>query len=116
VELLIRRFDDPDERRELELGRFDLLTIGGSTVGRATYEPGWKWSHHVGVALGQRSCLVEHVGLVISGRNRITMDDGRVVEVGPGDLFSVPPGHDSEVIGDERYVSIHLLGAEAYTR
>jgi hypothetical protein len=116
MDLDVKRFDQPDEERVMELGRFELVTIGGTTVGRATYEPGWKWSTHVGTALGQRMCLVEHVGLVVSGRNRITMEDGRVIDVGPGDLFSVPPGHDSEVVGDEPYVSLHLLGAGAYAK
>ena len=88
----------------LPLGRFESVKLADSIIGRATYQPGWKWSEHVGAALGQRSCLVEHVGLVLAGHNRITMDDGRVIDVGPGDLFMVPPGHDSEVIGDEPYV------------
>jgi quercetin dioxygenase-like cupin family protein len=100
----------------MPLGLFELVRLGGTTVGRARYEPGWRWSEHVGRALGQASCHVEHVGLVMSGRNRITMDDGRVIEVGPGDLFTVPPGHDSEVLGDEPYVSLHLLGGDAYAR
>ena len=116
VELEVRRFDDPDEHRSLELGSFRLVSLGGMTLGRASYEPGWKWSEHVGKALGQQSCPVEHVGLVVSGRNRITMDDGRVIDVGPGDLFAVPPGHDSEVIGDEPYVSLHLMGAGGYAK
>jgi hypothetical protein len=114
MDLEVKRFDDPDEHREMGLGALALVTLGGVTVGRASYEPGWKWSTHVGTALGQRLCLVEHVGLVVSGRNRITMEDGRVIDVGPGDLFAVPPGHDSEVIGDEPYVSLHFLGATAY--
>jgi hypothetical protein len=116
VDLEVRRFEEPDEQRSMPLGRFELVKLGGTAVGRASYEPGWKWSEHVGVALGQTSCPVEHVGLVVSGRNRITMDDGRVIEVGPGDLFSVPPGHDSEVIGDEPYVSLHLMGGDSYAR
>lgn len=110
----VRRFDRPDERREFPLGRFALLEIGGMSIGRAEYEPGWRWSEHVGRELGQRWCPVEHVGMVISGRNRIEMEDGRSVEVGPGDLFEIGPGHDSVVIGDEPYVSIHLHGAERY--
>lgn len=110
----VRRFDAPDEHRTFPLGRFDLVTIGATTVGRAEYEPGWRWSEHVGAALGKRSCDVSHVGLVLSGRNRIEMDDGRVIEVGPGDLFEIGPGHDSVVVGDEPYVSVHLLGGEAY--
>ena len=116
MELEVRRFEEPDEEREMPLGRFQLVQVGGTTVGRASYDPGWRWSEHVGAASGERSCRVEHIGLVVSGRNRITMDDGRVIEVGPGDLFAVPPGHDSEVIGDEPYVSLHLLGAALYAR
>ena len=111
---LVRRFDEPDEQREFPLGRLDLVNIGGLSVGRAAYEPGWRWSEHVGAALGKRSCEVAHVGLVLSGRNRIEMDDGRVIEVGPGDLFEIGPGHDSVVIGDEPSVSLHLAGAERY--
>ena len=111
---ITRRFDDADEHRDFPLGHFDLVQIGGMTVGRAEYEPGWRWSEHVGAATGVRSCDVAHLGLVLSGRNRIEMDDGRVIEIGPGDLFDVGPGHDSVVIGDEAYVSIHFLGADQY--
>jgi hypothetical protein len=112
--VVIRRFDDPDEHREFPLGRFDLVQIGGMTLGRAEYEPGWRWSDHVGAPQGKRSCDVAHIGLVLSGRNRIEMDDGRVLEIGPGDVFEIGPGHDSVVVGDEPYVSIHLLGADTY--
>jgi len=110
----VRRFDDSDEHRDFPLGGFDLVELGGMTIGRAEYEPGWRWSVHVGAAEGKRSCEVAHIGLVLSGRNRIEMDDGRVFEIGPGDLFEIGPGHDSAVIGDEPYVSIHLTGADAY--
>ncbi len=110
----VRRFDDPDEERTFPLGRLEVIEIGGRSVGRATYEPGWRWSEHVGRALGQSACEVEHVGIVLSGRNRIEMADGRVIEVGPGDLFEIGPGHDSVVVGDEPYVSLHLSGAERY--
>ena len=111
---ITRRFDDPDEHRDFPLGRFDLVQIGGLTVGRAEYEPGWRWSEHVGAATGAKSCEVAHLGLVLSGRNRIEMDDGRVFEVGPGDVFEIGPGHDSVVVGDEPYVSLHLVGAGDY--
>jgi hypothetical protein len=111
---IVRRFDDPDEHRDFPLGGFDLVEIGGMSVGRASYEPGWRWSEHVGAALGQAVCEVAHLGLVLSGRNRIEMTDGRTIEVGPGDLFEIGPGHDSVVVGDEPYVSIHFLGADQY--
>jgi hypothetical protein len=110
----IRRFDAPDERRDFELGGLDLVLVGGLSLGRARYEPGWKWSEHVGRAIGQRSCQVAHVGIVVAGRNLVTMDDGSAFEIGPGDIFEIGPGHDSEVIGDEPYESIHLAGGERY--
>ncbi len=116
ADVQIRRFDTGDERRTFERGTFELVTLGGVTVGRASYEPGWVWSEHVGAATGQPLCQVEHVGLVLSGRTGLKMRDGTEYELGPGDLFHVPPGHDSWVIGDEPYVSLHLLGADRYAK
>jgi hypothetical protein len=110
----VRRLGEGDERRTFEKGSFELVSIGGVTVGRASYEPGWKWSEHVGPIAGTTSCEVEHVGLVVAGRAAIVMDNGERVEVGPGDLFHVLPGHDSWVVGGEPYVSLHLLGADRY--
>lgn len=114
LEVILKSFDAPDEVRTFEKGRFELLRIGGMTIGRATYEPGWKWSHHVGKSLGKKSCDVEHVGLVVSGRATAAMDDGRIVEMKAGDVFYIAPGHDSWVVGEEPYVSLHLLGASDY--
>ncbi len=116
LSLAIKAFDSPDETRTFEKGRFDLVEIGGVMVGRASYEPGWRWSEDVRPLAGTDSCRVSHVGLVVSGRAKIAMDDGREVEVGPGDVFAVPPGHDSWVVGAEPYVSIHLVGADVYAR
>ena len=113
-ELTTRRFDAPDERRTFPMGRFELVRLGQLTVGRAEYAPGWRWSEHVGKPMGQASCGVAHLGYVISGRNRVQMDDGRILDLGPGDLFAIAPGHDSWVLGDEPYVSIHFLGADEY--
>ena len=114
VAALTRRFDAADERREFTLGHIDIVHVGGVTLGRAEYAPGWRWSEHVGRERGERSCQVAHVGFVVAGRNRVLMDDGRVLDLGPGDVFEIGPGHDSWVVGDERYVSIHLVGAEQY--
>jgi quercetin dioxygenase-like cupin family protein len=113
-EVILKRFEMPDEVREFEKGRFELVHIGGMTIGRATYEPGWKWSTHVGPLVGKNSCDVPHVGLVLSGSATAAMNDGRVVVMKAGDLFDIAPGHDSWVVGDEPYVSIHLMGAEDY--
>ena len=115
--VILKRFDSPDEVREFELGRFELVRAGGMTIGRATYQPGWKWSVHVGAALGQERCQVEHVGMVVSGCATAAMEDGRIFEMLAGDVFYIPPGppgHDSWVVGDEPYVSLHFLGADHY--
>lgn len=112
--VILKRFDQPDEVREFEKGRFEIVRIGPMTLGRATYEPGWKWSVHVGHALGQVSCEVEHVGMVVSGSATAAMDDGTIIEMKAGDIFFIAPGHDSWVVGDEPYVSLHFLGADHY--
>src|SRR6185369_8651389 len=115
ADVILKRFDSPDEVREMQLGRFELVHIGGLTIGRATYQPGWRWSEHVGRGLGKERCSVEHVGLVLSGTATAAFADGRVVELRAGETFYIPPvPHDSWVIGDEPYVSIHLVGAEHY--
>jgi quercetin dioxygenase-like cupin family protein len=114
--IVVKRFESPDENRVFEKGQFELVAIGGLMVGRAAYAPGWKWSTHVAPIAGTRSCQVQHVGLVVSGRCKVAMDDGEEAEVGPGDLFHIRPGHESWVIGDQPYVSLHLLGAESYAK
>jgi quercetin dioxygenase-like cupin family protein len=113
-DLLIKRFESPDEIRVFEKGRFELVNIGGMTIGRATYEPGWKWSIHVSPVVGTLSCRVEHVGMVVSGEAACAMDDGRVHIMKAGDVFHIGPGHDSWVVGDQPYVSLHFLGADEY--
>jgi|SRR5687767_2604807 quercetin dioxygenase-like cupin family protein len=116
-EVVLKRFEQPDEIREMAKGRFEIIHLGGLTIGRATYEPGWKWSEHVGPAIGAKLCTVEHVGLVLAGTAAVAFDDGRVFELRAGELFHVPPdAHDSWVIGNEQYVSLHFLGANHYAR
>ncbi|HEX6218725.1 MAG TPA: cupin domain-containing protein [Sphingomicrobium sp.] len=112
--VILKRFEAPDEVREFPLGKFELVTLGGMTIGRASYRPGWKWSDHVGRELGKASCDVEHVGMVVSGCAVAAMDDGKVIEMRAGDLFYIPPGHDSWVVGEEPYVSLHFMGASDY--
>lgn len=115
ADVILKRFDQPDEMRVLKKGRFEIVRLGGMTIGRATYEPGWRWSEHVGKDLGQSRCNVEHVGLVVSGTATAAFADGRVIELKAGNLFYIPPEpHDSWVVGDEPYVSLHVMGAEKY--
>ena len=117
IDVILKRFDAPDEVRHMQKGRFEIVRLGGLTIGRATYEPGWRWSDHVGPSVGATRCPVEHVGMVVSGSATVAFDDGRVIELRPGELFYVPPvPHDSWVVGDEQYVSLHFLGADHYAK
>ena len=115
ADVVLKKFDAPDETRVLTKGRFEIVRLGGVTIGRATYEPGWKWSLHVGPGVGATRCTVEHVGMVLSGTATAAFEDGLVVELRAGEVFYIPPvPHDSWVVGNEPYVSLHFLGAEAY--
>jgi quercetin dioxygenase-like cupin family protein len=117
IELIIRRFDTADETRLMEKGKFELVHIGGLTIGRASYEPGWRWSEHVGPTVGTKLCTVAHVGLVLSGTATAALEDGRVFELKAGELFYIPQiPHDSWVVGNEPYVSLHFLGADHYAK
>ncbi len=117
LEVVLKRFDQPDETRLMIKGKFEVVRVGGMTIGRATYQPGWKWSDHVGPQVGANRCNVEHVGLVVAGSAAVAFDDGRVVEMKAGELFYIPPvPHDSWVIGKEEYVSLHFLGADHYAK
>jgi hypothetical protein len=103
----VRNFDSPDETRPFEgKGRAHVVQIGGRIVGRGVFEPGWKWSQNVKPIANTDLCEASHLGYVLSGRMRLMMDDGTEAEVGPGDVFACPPGHDAEVIGDEACVAL----------
>ncbi len=82
--VILKRFDAPDELRSFEKGTFALVHLGGMTIGQATYEPGWKWSTHVGPVAGTATCQVAHVGMVVSGRAAVAMEDGTIYELAPG--------------------------------
>jgi quercetin dioxygenase-like cupin family protein len=117
LDVVLKSFASPDEVRQMTKGRFEVVRVGGMTIGRATYEPGWRWSLHVGPDVGATRCHVEHVGLVLSGTATAAFDDGRVFELRAGQLFYIPPvPHDSWVVGDEPYVSLHFLGAHEYAK
>lgn len=117
VDVILKRFDELDEIREMQKGRFEIVHVGGMTIGRATYEPGWKWSEHVGPGVGAKRCTVEHVGLVVAGTAAVSFEDGRILELRSGELFHIPAvPHDSWVVGSAPYVSLHFLGADHYAR
>jgi quercetin dioxygenase-like cupin family protein len=116
-QVVLKRFEEPDETRVMTRGKFEIVRLGRMTIGRATYEPGWKWSEHVGPQLGEKRCRVEHIGLVLAGAAAVAFGDDRVVELRAGELFYIPPEpHDSWVLGDHNYISLHFLGADKYAK
>jgi hypothetical protein len=115
--VILKQFENPDEVRVFDKGKFEIVHIGGMTIGRASYEPGWKWSEHVAPVAGAPRCVIEHVRMVVSGRAMAAFEDGTEIEIVPGHLFYIPPiPHDSWVIGEEPYVSLHFLGADNHTK
>lgn len=108
---VLKAFDRPDEVREFPLGRFEIVTVGGTMLGRATYQPGWKWSVHCAPAVGTRLCELPHTGVVIAGHAVAAFEGGKIYDLRAGDAFWIPAiPHDSWVVGDQTYVSLHVLG------
>src|SRR3954454_21890381 len=111
-----KSFDTPDEVREFPNGRAEIIRIGDSEIGRYTSQPGWHWDRDVKPIAGTDSCEVPHLQYHVSGRLGIRMDDGTELEGGPGEITSLPPGHDGWVVGDEPLVTIDWYGASNYAK
>ena len=109
-------FDQPDEVREFPRGRAEILKVGGGEVGRLTFEPGWRWSNDLKPIAGTASCEAPHFQYHLQGRLAILMDDGTEIEAGPGDITSLPSGHDAWVVGDESVVVVDWYGASNYAK
>ena len=108
--------DTPDESRTPDKSRVDIVRLGGHSVARLTLEPGWRWSNDVKPLAGTSSCEAPHFQYHVSGQLGIRMDDGTEIVAGPGDITSLPSGHDAWVIGDEPVVTIDWYGATDYAR
>jgi quercetin dioxygenase-like cupin family protein len=112
-----KTFEHPDETLPfLERGRIELLQLGGREVGRAVFEPGWRWSEHVKPIAGTESCEAPHFQYHVSGTLRIRMVDGSEFDATPGQVTSLPAGHDAWVVGDEDVVVIDWFGASEYAK
>lgn len=105
--------DRATDVREFPKGRVEVVTVGSTTVTRSTMQPGWRWSECVKPIAGTESCQVQHNGYAISGQIRVRQDDGTEIEINPGDAFSIPPGHDASVLGDEPWVGVDFSLAMA---
>jgi hypothetical protein len=110
MELTAKNFDEPDEVVELPGLVDEIVEVGGFVIAREVVSPGWRWSTHAKPIVGGDWCDAHHVGLTVSGRWGVVLDDGRTMEFGPGDVFDVPAGHDSWTIGDEPCVTIEWTG------
>ena len=111
-----RNLLSPDETRTFDLGKLELVTIGGVTFGRATFQPGWRWSISVKPLVNTKSCEAPHLQYHVSGRLHVVMDDGSEDEFGPGDISLLPSGHDAWVVGDEPVVAIDISGMADYAK
>lgn len=113
-----RSFDQPDDTRPFQdgKGQMKVVSVGDFDVGMGTFEPGWQWSKHVKPIAGTDSCQSNHTGFVISGRMTIRMDNGDEIELGPGDAFHIPPGHDAWVDASEPCVMFDFTGVKRYAK
>ena len=107
---------EPDELRVFDKGRLELVSLGGVTFGRATFQPGWRWSTSVKPLVNTRSCEAPHLQYHISGRLHVVMDDGSQEEFGPGDVSLLPPGHDAWVVGEDPVVVMDISGMGNYAK
>lgn len=114
--LNIKGAERVQETRTFEKGKLELYEVEGRTLGRATFEPGWKWSTCVKPLAGTRTCESAHLGYQLSGTMKIAMDDGSEGEIRAGDFFSIPPGHDAWVVGDEKVVVVDFQGMADYAQ
>jgi len=109
-------FGNPDETRVFPRGRAEILRVAGGEIGRMVFEPGWRWSNDVKPIAGTESCEAPHLQYHVSGRLGIRMDDGAELTAGPGDITSLPSGHDAWVVGDEPVVVVDWFGASNYAK
>lgn len=106
----VKPIEKPDDRRDFPLGHLEILNLSGLVFAIATFEPGWRWTESVGPIAGTELCEVHHNGYIAQGRLRLRMRDGSEAEVGPGDVFVCPPGHDAWVVGDTPVVAYDFAG------
>jgi class 3 adenylate cyclase len=113
-DVVTKKFSEADTREDVTLGLVEIIRLGSITVGRETLYPGWRWSTHIKPIVGTELCEYHHVGIQISGRWICQGRDGIAVEIGPGEVYDIAPGHDSWVVGDEPCVNIDFQGVAGW--
>lgn len=112
----VKSLNSPDEVRAFDKGKLELINIGGATIGRAVFEPGWRWSTSVKPLVNTKSCEAPHFQYHISGTLKIVMDDGTEKECKAGDVSLLPSGHDAWVVGNEPVVVVDFQGMVDYAK
>lgn len=112
----LKSFGKPDEVREFPNGKLELIKIGNATIGRATFQPGWKWSTSVQPLVKTKSCEAPHFQYHVSGELMIKMDDGTILQCKPGDVSLLPMGHDAWVVGTEPVIVVDFQGMLDYAK
>ena len=116
TKLEVKSHGSPDEVRSPDKTRVEVVRLEGFTIGRFNFEPGWRWSECIKPVVKTDSCQVSHVGYAVSGRLTVRMKDGTQKSIVAGDSYTIPPGHDAWVEGNERFVGIEVMSAEQYAK
>ena len=112
----VKSHTSPDEVRTPHKTRVEVVQLEGFTIGRLNLEPGWRWSECIKPVVKTDQCQVSHVGYAVSGRISIRMKDGTVKTISAGESYTIPPGHDAWVEGNQPFVGIEVLSADVYAK
>jgi class 3 adenylate cyclase len=112
--LQYKSFAAPDEVRSFPNGHAQVISLDESVVGRAVYEPGWRWSTAMPPIAGTATCQLHHLGYSVSGAIRVVTDDGQAIEIPPNSIYEIPPGHDAWVVGQDPWVTVEWTSARIF--
>jgi hypothetical protein len=116
TQLQVKSHNSPDEKRRPDKSEIDIVSVGDYTIGRFSFEPGWRWSDCIKPVVNTDSCQNSHVGFCVSGKLTVETTDGGRIDIAAGDSYTIPPGHDAWVDGGDRFVGVEFLSAAAYAK
>ena len=116
TQLAVKSHNTPDEKRRPDKTEVDVVNLGDYTVGRFTFQPGWRWSDCIKPVVHTESCQVNHIGYCVSGALAVETTDGNRIDIAAGDSYTIPPGHDARVEGGEPFVGIEVMSAEQFAK
>lgn len=114
--LEVKSHNSPDEQRRPDKSQIDVVTVGDYTVGRFTFEPGWSWAECIKPVVQTESCQASHVGFCVSGSLVVETTDGNRINITAGDSYTIPPGHNAWVEGDEPFRGVEFLSAAEFAK